>query len=127
MGEPIGVEGMLTGESLPPFASLAAYLLHAASGISAGGDALERRGDDGLFFSADGTDYYLRYQPDMIWLRNDKESALNKEQAERIGAACRERGSRAVVFASARFVGLRDLRERKITFCQLPYELHREG
>ena len=127
LGEPIGVEGMLTGESLPPFASLAAYLLHAASGISAGGEALERRGDDGLFFSADGTDYYLRYQPDIDWLRNDKESALNKEQAERIGAACRERGSRAVVFASARFVGLRDLRERKITFCQLPYELHREG
>ena len=118
---------MLTGESLPPFESLAAYLLHAASGISAGGDALEPRDGDGLFFSADGTDYYLRYRPDIVWLRNDKESALNKEQAERIGSACRERGSRAVVFASARFVGLRDLRERKITFCQLPYELHREG
>ena len=127
LGEPIGVEGMLTGESLPPYESLAAYLLHAAAGISAGGEALAPRGGDGLFYSADGTDYYLRYEPDVAWLRNERESALNKEQAERIGKAVGERGARAVVFAAARFVGLRELRERRITFCQLPYELHRAG
>lgn len=63
LGEPIAIEGMLTGEALPSFATLAAYLLHTASGISAGDAALERH-EDGLFYSAEGKDYHLIYEPD---------------------------------------------------------------
>ena len=37
LGEPIDVEGMLTGENLPEYSVLAAYLLHTASGLSASG------------------------------------------------------------------------------------------
>ena len=61
LGEPIAIEGMLTGEALPSFASLAAYLLHAylphtASGVSGGDAALQRQNEDGLFYTVGETD-----------------------------------------------------------------------
>ena len=124
LGEPIAIEGMLTGEALPSFASLAAYLLHTASGISAGDAALQRQDDDGLFHSADGKDYYLIYESDTAWLRSN-DAVLNAERAERIGAASRGRGAKAVVFAAAKYLGQRELTAMGVTFCQLPYELYR--
>ena len=124
LGEPIAIEGMLTGEALPSFASLAAYLLHTASGISAGDAALQRRNEDGLFSSADGTDYYLIYEPDADWLRSNA-AVLNTERAERIGEASRGRDAKAVVFAAAKYLGQRELTAMGVTFCQLPYELYR--
>ena len=36
LGPPIDIEGMITGKALPSYSSLAAYVLHTASGISAG-------------------------------------------------------------------------------------------
>ena len=124
LGEPIDIEKMLTGESLPPFASLAAYLLHTASGLSAGEAALQPQNDDGLFHTAGSTDYYLVYEPDIDWLRTDA-AMLDEDRAKRIAAACETRGSRAVVFAAGQYMGQRALSRLRITFCRLPYELHR--
>ena len=124
LGDPIAIEGMLTGEALPSFTSLAAYLLHTASGISAGDAALHRRNEDGLFYSTSGTDYHLIYEPDPAWLRSNA-AVLNAERAERIGAASRSREAKAVVFAAAKYLGQRELTAMGVTFCQLPYELYR--
>ena len=68
LGPPVELEGMITGEALPSYSGLAAYLLHTASGISAGAAALEQQNDDGLFYSNGTTDYYLLYKPDLEWL-----------------------------------------------------------
>ncbi len=119
LGEPIDLDGMLAGESLPSYESLAAYLLHTASGASAGEASLSRRNDDGLFYEG-AQDYYLLYEPDAEWLRSGG-AMLNKERAERIGG----RNRKAVVFAAGKYVGQRSLSDMGITFCQLPYELHR--
>ena len=119
LGSPIDVEGMLTGESLPEYSELAAYLLHTATGRSASGE-LSAHNDDGLFYSGDATDYYLLYQPDIDWLRSN-EAMLNEERAGRIAG----RGRPAIVFAAGKFIGQRFLTDRNITFCQIPYELHR--
>ena len=124
LGDPIAIEGMLTGEALPSFTSLAAYLLHTASGISAGDAALHRRNEDGLFYSTSGTDYHLIYEPDPAWLRSNA-AVLNAERAERIGAASRSREAKGVVFAAAKYLGQRELTAMGVTFCQLPYELYR--
>ena len=43
LGDPIEVERMLTGEGLPSYSGLAAYLLHTASGLSAGSATLAAR------------------------------------------------------------------------------------
>ena len=124
LGEPIAIEGMLTGDALPPFGPLAAYLLHNASGISAGDASLQRRNEDGFFYSAGGKDYYLIYEPDPAWLRSNA-AVLNAERAERIGEASRGRDAKAVVFAAAKYLGQRELTAMGVTFCQLPYELYR--
>ena len=121
LGNPIDVEGMLTGESLPEYSQLAAYLLHTASGLYASG-GLDARNDEGLFYRNGDTDYYLLYRPEIDWLRS-KEAVLNEQQARRIHAS----GRKAVVFAADKYMSQRFLTDMSITFCQIPYELHRSG
>ena len=86
LGEPIDIEQLLTGDGLPSYSALAAYLLHTASVVSAGAASLERRNDDGLFYSDDAKDYYLLYEPDLDWLSSN-DGILNEERAKRISAA----------------------------------------
>ena len=123
LGAPIEVEGMLTGDALPSYSGLAAYLLHTASGISAGDVDLEREGNDGLFYTNGATDYYLLYEPDIDWLSSN-EGILNEERARRISAASRGSDRRAIVFGPGKYIGQRDLTPMGVTFCQLPYEMH---
>ncbi len=118
LGEPIEIDGLLTGERLPDFATLASYLLHTATGISALPDDLEKLDDDGRFYSDGERDYYLIYEPSLDFLRGG-DAALNLECAERI----REKSRPAVVFAAATFISQNVLSKSRITFCQLPYEL----
>ena len=93
LGEPIDVEGMLTGEALPSFSALAAYLAHTASGISVGSGELTPQGSDRLFYSSDKNNYHLFYEPDLDYLRSN-EAILNEERALRISAAARAGGKR---------------------------------
>ena len=123
LGDPMELEGMLTGDALPDFQSLAAYLLHTASGLSAGPGALSPQGEDGLFYSTEKLDYHLLYEPDLEWLCSDK-GMLNRSRARRISAASRGQGKRAIVFGPGKYITQRDLTTMGITFCQLPYELH---
>ncbi len=126
LGAPIELEGMITGEALPSYSGLAAYLLHTASGISAGAATLEQRNDDGLFYSNGATDYHLLYKPDLDWLCGN-EGILNEDRAKRISAASRGNGRKAIVFGPGKFIGQRELTNMGITFCQLPYEIHGSG
>ena len=126
LGAPIEVERMLTGEGLPSYSGLAAYLLHTASGISAGAATLERKNEDGLFYTNGATDYYLLYEPDLDWLSSNA-GILNEERARRISTASRGSGRKAIVFGPGKFIGQRDLTPMGITFCQLPYEMHGSG
>ena len=125
LGEPITVEGMLTGKALPPFESLAAWLLHTATGVSARTTQLRAMDEDGLFYSGEQHDYYLLYEPSIEWLQSER-AVLNEERAIRIGKASRARSKKAIVFAAGKYISQRDLTsEHLITFCQLPYEIHR--
>ena len=126
LGQPIELEAMLSGSALPSYSTLAAYLLHASSGISAGGDDLRARNDDGLFYSSPQTDYCLLYQPDVDWLR-DGHGMLSADRAERIGDDARAHGRKAVVFGPGKYVGQRELTGSGVTFCQIPYELQSAG
>ena len=121
LGDAIDVETMLTGESLPEYGDLAAYLLHTSAGISVA-HGLRAENDDGLFYSTDARDYYLIYRPEIGWLQSNA-AIFNAEQAQRIAG----RGRPAIVFAADKFIGQRALTEMRITFCQIPYEMHLAG
>ena len=124
LGPPLEMETMLNGEALPAWPVLAAYLLHTASGVSAGAEDLAPLNDDGLFHRGDATDYYLIYEPDLEWLRGHG-AVLNADRAERIAAANRagKKKRKAVVFAAGKYITQDELTPMGITFCQLPYEL----
>ena len=124
LGPAVGLEAMLAGGPLPSWSALAAYLLHAASGFSAGPDKLEPLNDVGLFRTIGETDYYLLYKPDTAYLRSH-DAALNSARSRRIEAISRKCGRRAVVFGPAAYLEQPDLTDRGILFCQLPYELSR--
>ena len=118
LGEEIGIEGLLTGKSLPSYESLARYLLYTASGVSAEG-ALAKQSGDGLFYEGEDADYYLLYEPDIKYLRSNG-AMLNMDRARRI----HERGRPAVVFAAGKFMGQRELTNMKIQYSQIPYQIH---
>ena len=122
LGEPIDTEGLLTGEHLPEYPALAAYVLHTCSGISAGANALQPDADN-LFYRNGVTDYYLLYRPDLEWLRSH-DAMFTAEMAERIADRNRAEGRKAVVFAPGKYIGQRDLTGMGITFCQMPYQIH---
>ena len=123
LGEPTEIEGMLTGESLPSYSGLAAHLLFAAVGRSAGDATLEQKNNDGLFYTDDKNDYYLHYQPNLEFLSSDN-AILTPEHAERIRNTSRQNGKKAIVYAAGNYIGQRELTKMGITFCQLPYILH---
>ena len=121
LGDPIDADQMLSGESLPDYSDLAAHLLYTAVGKSVGAGIVQP--PDGEPFHADGdTDYYLLYRPDPDWLCGN-DAMFTTTMAQRIA----ENGRAAVVFAAGKYMSQRDLTPRGITFCQLPYELHRSG
>ncbi len=126
LGAPIDTEGLLTGEHLPEYGALAAYLLHTSAGISAGAGGLEPRDADGLFYRSGAVDYYLLYRPEVEWLGSHA-AMFNAEQAGRIAERNEAEGRKAVVFAPGKYIGQRELTGMGITFCQLPYEMHRAG
>ena len=123
LGDPMDTEKLLTGNALPEYSELAAYLLHTASGLSASGN-LQAQNGEGLFYSSDTHDYYLLYEPSADYLAGG-EAMLNEERAKRISAASRKNGRKAIVFGPGKYIGQRELTAMGIIFCQIPYEIHR--
>ena len=114
LGEPLDINKMLAGESLPDYSTLAAHLFRTDTGMSVS-KKLEPKNEDGLFHSANGTDYYLLYEPDLSYLRSDK-SVLTDDRARRIGSV----GNKAVVFGSGKHVTQHNLARMGIEFCLIP-------
>lgn len=126
LGEPLDAETLLDGGALPDWPTFAAWLLHTATGVSAGPADLAPQNGDGLFHRAEDTDYYLIYEPDEDWL-SGHDAMFNEARAGRIHAVNRKERRKAVVFGPGKYMSQRDLTAMDITFCQLPFELYRAG
>ena len=114
LGEPLNIDEMLTGKSLPDYSVLASHLLYTTAGISVN-KKLRPKNKDGLFYTMDGIDYYLLYKPDPAYLQSNK-PMLNNERAKRISNS----GKMAVVFGPGKHMGQRELTRMKIEFCLIP-------
>ena len=121
LGEPIDEEGMLTGENLPTYEALADYIAYTATG-----NALTsiRKQKDYCFGETNAIRFYLIYEPTLAFLESNN-SALDGKRAEQIAKVCKETGKRAYVYAPQKFVSQKELTDIGITFCQLPYNIHR--
>ena len=121
LGAEISPEKMLTGEALPDYDTLARHLLYTAAG-QAPDKIRQARDKDGPFHETDDRLFYLIYEPDLAFLRS-ADSALNADRAERIAKQAKGKRKIAVVFATHKFMGQKELTDMKIVFCALPYEV----
>ncbi|MFY9288436.1 MAG: site-specific DNA-methyltransferase, partial [Alphaproteobacteria bacterium] len=120
LGKEISIEKIITGEALPDYGALAKYVFYTATGHSL--DKEVKPKPDFFVGETDLYEVYLIYKPDIAFLRGN-ESALNNAKLKAIA----ERGSKKekLVFATAKYMGQKELSDHNITFCQLPYAIHK--
>jgi adenine-specific DNA-methyltransferase len=126
LGEPLDVEKMLSGERLPDYRALGAWLFHTATG------ATLPPATDGApeWYLAEAQDrhVWLVYRPEVAFLKST-EAALTLSLARRIGQWSREHGGgkRSLVFAPAKYLSNRQLADEGVEFAALPFALYRDG
>ena len=122
LGEPVELDKVLSGEDLPPYASLGAALFHMATN-----EALEPATvDEAAFYlgESESEHVWLIYKADLDWLKSP-EAALTLSRAKDFAEA--KQGKKHLVFAPARFVSQKMLNEQNIPveFVPLPFSLYR--
>ena len=127
LGDEISPEKMLTGENLPDYDTLARHLVYTATGQAPDNTRARPRSGirqtndkDGFFYETSDRLFHLIYEPDIAFLRST-DSALNGDRAERIASQLKEKQKTAIVFATHKFMGQKELTRMGITFCGLPY------
>lgn len=127
LGDPVELDALLRGENLPDREALGDWLLYTATGTTA-----EASGATGVpanlaeHFLAETAEAFvwLVYRPDPAWLQS-RDAALTLDLAQALTAWRNDR--RHLVFAPARYVGDKTLRDHKLQvgFAPLPYSLYR--
>lgn len=122
LGDPVELDKMLSGETLPPYAGLGAALFHMATNRSL--DPAAVREDDFYLGATEGQHVWLIYKPDLEWLKTP-EAALTLSRAKAFTAT--DPDKRHLVFAPARYVSQKMLAEQNIPveFAPLPFALYR--
>ena len=120
LGEEINIEKMLTGKALPSYETLARMALYTATGGRVPDKIRKNRGTDGFFHETKNRLFYMIYKPDLKFLQSN-DSALNGDRMERIAKQALKKKKKAVVYASHKFVGQKELTQNGIVFCSLPY------
>ena len=127
LGDPIDMDGLLTGDDLPELQPLAALLYHTATSQAFDSSQLEAAPDIGegvhRLGTANGRHLWLFYKPDLDWLKSG-EAALTLSKARAIAET--EEGEH-LVFSPAKFVSLDLLKSQNIRagYAPLPYALYR--
>ena len=122
LGDPVELDKLLTGETLPPYQGLGAALFHMATNRALDPQAV--READCYLGEAGGQHVWLIYKPDLDWLKSP-EAALTLTRAKAFASTDPEK--RHLVFAPARYVSQRMLAEQNIPaeFVPLPFALYR--
>lgn len=119
LGDPIEMESILTGDSLPPYNDLARYVFYTATGE----EFDESVTDEARAFIGESAKYrvYMLYKPDIEYL---KRTALTLDWCRAL-PAWKSGDKRRLVFAPAKYVDDETANLYGVDFCQLPYEIYR--
>lgn len=130
LGEPLNIEKLLSGESLPGFDALGAWLFHTATGGTL--LAKPKGSPDWYLGEAKDAHVWLVYEPSLMFLKSP-EAALTLSRAKTFAAWGQARnigkgdGKRHLVFAPAKYLSNKQLLEHGVDFAPLPFALYREG
>jgi adenine-specific DNA-methyltransferase len=122
LGDPVELDKILSGETLPSFDGLGSVLFHMATAHAF--DPAAIREDDFYLGTVEGQHLWLIYKPDLDWLKSP-EAALTLKRAKDFAAT--DTDVRHLVFAPARYVSQKMLAEQNIPveFVPLPFALYR--
>lgn len=119
LGEPMDLERFFAEDGkAPSWDQVARYVAYTATGET----LVAKQGKDGFAGSAGHYRLHLLYRNDPKWMRSNA-AMLDLTTAERIAKAAK--GKPTLVFAAGKLMGQRVLTELGLTFCQLPYSVHR--
>jgi adenine-specific DNA-methyltransferase len=130
LGEPLNIEKLLSGESLPGFDALGAWLFHTATGGTL--LAKPKGSPDWYLGEAKDAHVWLVYEPSLLFLKSP-EAALTLSRAKTFAEWGHARndgkgdGKRHLVFAPAKYLSNKQLLEHGVDFAPLPFALYREG
>lgn len=122
LGEPVELNKLLNGESLPHFEEIGSLLFHMATNQTIDpGKIVE---SEGYLGEVNDQHIWLIYKPDLEWLKSP-DAALTLSRAK--GLVEDYPDQRHLVFAPARYVSQKLLDEQKLAveFAPLPFALYR--
>ena len=122
LGDPVELDRVLSGETLPSYAGIGAALFHMATNRAL--DPATVCEDDCYLGATEGYHVWLIYRPDLEWLKTP-EAALTLKRAKAFTET--DPKKRHLVFAPARYVSQKMLAEQNIPveFVPLPFALYR--
>ena len=131
LGEALDLERMLSGERLPAADALGAWLFHTATGGTL--PTAPKTAPPWFLGQTEDRHVWLVYRPELAFLKST-EAALTLSRAREFaawGAAQDEAAGRPrrghLVFAAAKYLSHKQLKEHGIEFAPLPFALYREG
>lgn len=124
LGEPLDIEKLLSGEHLPSFEALGAWLFHTATG----GTLLPTPKNAPQFYLGEAKDahVWLLYEPSLNFLKSP-DAALTLSRAKSFVEWGKGRGKRHLVFAPAKYLSNKQLLELGVDYAPLPFALYRES
>ncbi len=126
LGEPVELEKLLSGERLPAFDALGAWLFYTATG----GSLPSAPKDTAPWYLGEAEDrhVWLLYRPELAFLKSP-EAALTLSFARTVHAwgSARGDGKGHLVFAPAKYLSNRQLLDHGVSYAPLPFALYRES
>lgn len=130
LGEPLSLEKMLSGASLPAWDTLGEWLFHTATGAT----LPPRPADAPQWYLGRAQDrhMWLVYRPELPFLKSP-DAALTLSLAQRMADWGRQADAKTgtrlghLVFAPAKYLSHRQLKDHGLEFAALPFALYREG
>jgi adenine-specific DNA-methyltransferase len=121
LGDSLDLDKFFGGKGAPSYEQVARYVVYTATGHSVPEVPTEPR-KDWFVAEAGGYRIHLIYKPDIAFMRRN-DAALSMPLVEQIAKASKRKP--VLVYAAAKFMAQAELTRKGITFCQLPYSIHR--
>ncbi|WP_204139634.1 site-specific DNA-methyltransferase [Halomicronema sp. CCY15110] len=119
LGDPVEMQAILEGDTLPTYEDLARYVFYTATG-----DEFDpAKIDSSRHYIGTSSQYevYLFYEPDLTYLRS---TAFDLDKADALGQP-KPNSKTRLVFAPMKYLDNDTLLNKRIEYCQLPFEIYK--
>ena len=126
LGEPVDIEKLLSGERLPAFDALGAWLFYTATGGAL--PPVPKKAPPWYLGEAADRHVWLVYRPELVFLKSPNAAlTLTLSKTLHEWALARGDGKKQLVFAPAKYMSNKQCLEYGIDYAPLPFALYREG